>query len=256
VFRGIYDAASAMLVQQYGVDVTANNLANASTSGFKKQLALAESRPEAVLVKNENKPWGVSRKTPLGETALSVVMSETATEAGPGPLQETGNPLDCALTGDGFFQVIDEEGNIFYTRSGNFTLDDQGQLVTPAGMVVAEAGGPIVAGDAETVSIRDDGMILADGEELGRFAVFRFAEPSFLHRRGGNLFSETPASGPAEAVADEEIRVVPGFVEGSNVNIVEEMTKMITASRAYEAVSRAFDSEAETARQMIQAFGL
>lgn len=255
MFRGIYDAASAMLVQQYSVDVTANNLANADTSGFKKQLAVAKSHPEAVLVKTENGRWGTSRKTPLGETALSVVMSETATADGPGPLKETGNPLDCALTGDGFFQVIDEEGNIFYTRSGNFTLDAQGRLVTPSGMLVTGAGGPIVAGDAEIVSIRDDGTVFADGEELGRFAVFRFAEPSFLHRRGGNLFSETPASGPAEAVADEQIGVVSGFVEGSNVNIVEEMTKMITASRAYEAVSKAFDSEAETARQMIQAFG-
>jgi len=255
VFRGIYDAASAMLVQQYGVDVTANNLANAGTSGFKKQLAVAESHPEAVLVKTENGRRGASRKTPLGETALSVVMSETATAAGPGPLQETGNPMDCALSGDGFFQVIDDGGDVFYTRSGNFTLDAQGRFVTPSGMIVAGAGGPIVAGDAETVSIRDDGMVFADGEELGRFAVFRFAEPSFLHRRGGSLFSETPASGPAEAVADEEIRVASGFVEGSNVNVVEEMTRMITASRAYEAVSRAFDSEAETARQMIQAFG-
>ncbi|MFP4481841.1 MAG: flagellar basal-body rod protein FlgF [Thermovirgaceae bacterium] len=255
MFRGIYDAASAMLVQQYGVDVTANNLANAETSGFKKQLAVAESHPEAVLVKTENGRWGSSRKTPLGETALGVVMSETATEVSPGPLQETENPLDCALTGDGFFQIIDEEGDIFYTRSGNFTLNDEGQLVTPSGMMVAGAGGPIVAGDAETVSIRDDGMVFADGEELGRFAVFRFAEPSFLHRRGENLFSETLASGPAEAVADEDIRVASGVVEGSNVNIVEEMTKMITASRAYEAVSKAFDSEAETARQMIQAFG-
>jgi flagellar basal-body rod protein FlgG len=244
-----------MLVQQYGVDVTANNLANAGTSGFKKQLAVAESHPEAVLVKTENGRWGASRKTPLGETALSVVMSETATAAGPGPLQETGNPMDCALSGDGFFQVIDDGGDVFYTRSGNFTLDAQGRFVTPSGMIVAGAGGPIVAGDAETVSIRDDGMVFADGEELGRFAVFRFAEPSFLHRRGGSLFSETPASGPAEAVADEEIRVASGFVEGSNVNVVEEMTRMITASRAYEAVSRAFDSEAETARQMIQAFG-
>jgi flagellar basal-body rod protein FlgG len=244
-----------MLVQQYGVDVTANNLANADTSGFKKQLALVESHPEAVLVKTENGRWGTSRKMPLGETALNVVMSETATEVAPGPLQETGNPLDCALTGDGFFQVMDENGDVFYTRSGNFTLDARGRLVTPSGMVVTGAGGPIVAGDAGTVSIRDDGMVFADGEELGRFAVFRFAETSFLHRRGENLFSETPASGQAEAVAEEEIRVASGFVEGSNVNIVEEMTKMITASRAYEAVSKAFDSEAETARQMIEAFG-
>ncbi len=254
MFRGIYDGASAMLVQQFVVDVTANNLANADTSGFQKQLALAKSHPETVMVRNENEPDGTSKKTPVGTVSLGVVLTETATVAEPGSLKETGNPLDCAISGDGYFQVTDGE-NVYYTRSGNFTLDLEGQVVTPSGLLVNGVAGPLVVGDAETFSIRDDGTVFADGEEIGRLAVFSFAEPSFLHRRGSNLFSETPASGPAQAVLDEEIRLVPGFVEGSNVNIIEEMTRMISASRAYEAVSKAFDSEAETARQMIQAFG-
>lgn len=254
MFRGIYDGASAMLVQQYVVDVTANNLANADTSGFQKQLALAKNHPEAVLVRSENESRGMSKKTPVGAASLGLVLNETATVVEPGPLKETGNPLDCAISGDGYFQVTDGV-NVYYTRSGNFTLDALGQLVTPSGLVVNGAAGPLVVGDAETFSIRDDGVVFADGEEIGRLAVFSFAEPSFLHRRGSGLFSETPASGPPQPVLDEEIRLVPGFVEGSNVNIIEEMTKMIAAGRAYEAVSKAFDSETETARQMIQAFG-
>lgn len=254
LFRGIYGTISAMLVQEKTVDVSSNNLANANTSGFSKSQAVAEVFGEVPLVRNSHDPQGQQESTSIGSSCLGVVLSETAVDTSPGTIHNTGNPLDCAIKDEGYFQVTDGNDN-FYTRAGSFSLDSEGQIVTPSGLNLQGNGGPLVAGEASSVEIRNDGSVFADGEEIGKIAVFRFQEPSLLLRRGSSLLAETGASGAPIPLNEEDIQLEPKAIEGSNVNIVEEMTRMIEANRAYEAASKAFETEAETASSMIRVFG-
>jgi len=254
MFRGIYGSVSAMLVQEKAVDVASNNLANSNTSGFSKSRVIAKTFPEVELVKERRAQAPASKETSLGSTSLGVVLAETAVDNSPGVVRETGNPLDCAIQGEGFFQVSDG-AEMFYTRSGNFKMDDQGQIVNSSGLVLAGENGPLVAGEAESVEIQEDGSVIADGEQIGMVPVFRFENPSFLHRRGSSILSETPSSGAPQLVPAGEARLIPEALEGSNVVVVEEMTRMIEANRAYEAASKAFEAGSEAGRKMIETFG-
>lgn len=255
MFRGIYECTAAMRVQESVADVSANNLANAATAGFSKSLALARSAPQAEIVRTGKEPSGGIRQTVIGDAALSVVLSETAVDFSPGAVQSTGNPLDCAIAGEGFFQVSDGK-SLFYTREGRFSVDREGRLVSPSGMMLMGAEGPIAVGGAAQVRIGEDGSVQADGRVVGRIALFRFPAPGLLEREGSNRFRSTVASGQPIPVAPAETRLLPEAVEGSNVSVVEEMARMITANRAYEASAKAFDSDSEAGRGMIQAFGL
>ena len=116
-------------------------------------------------------------------------------------------------------------------------------------------GGSLVVGEASRVSIGEDGLVFADDEEIGRIALFGFESPSYMYQRGSNLFAQTEASGEPLSINTEDIRLVPGSIEGSNVNVVEEMVRMLSASRAYEAVSKAFEAGSETGKKMIETFG-
>ncbi len=254
MFRGIYGSVAAMLVQEKAVDVASNNLANANTSGFSKSLAVAKAFPEVKLFRNENPGSGDISEEIVGTVGLGVILSETAVNTEPGTIRETGNPLDCAIRGEGYFQVSDGKNN-YYTRAGNLSLDSEGNLVTPSGMTIMGNGGPITPGEASTIEIRSDGSVLAEGTEIGKISLYRFTSPSYLMRRGSTLLSETGPSGPPEEIDEEDVDLLTGALEGSNVNIVEEMTRMIEASRAYEAASKAFESGSESARKMIEAFG-
>ncbi|GAB6280350.1 MAG: flagellar basal-body rod protein FlgF [Thermovirga sp.] len=254
MFRGIYNGAAAMLVQQNAVDVAANNLSNANTSGFRKRVVACKSFPECEMVRIEKAGSSVSRKTSLGGIPLSVVVSECAAVMSHGDIRETGNPLECAISGEGFFQVTNGQ-DIFYTRSGDFTLDGEGHITTTSGFSLMGDGGPLIVGEETRLSITEDGTVLADGEEIGRIALFNFESPSYMHQIGSNLFAQTEASGVPLPINSDDTRLVPGYIEGSNVNVVEEMTRMLTASRAYEAVSKAFEAGSETGKKMIETFG-
>ncbi len=255
MFRGIYECTAAMRLQESVADVSANNLANSSTSGFSKSLALAKAAPQAEMVRTGKDPSGAVRKELIGDAALSVVLSETAVDFSPGAVQSTGNPLDCAIVGEGFFQVSDGK-DLFYTREGRFSIDREGRLVSPSGLMLMGVEGPIAVGGATEVSIGEDGSVRADGRIVGRIGLFRFPAPGFLEREGSSRFRSTAASGQPIPVALAETRLLPGNIEGSNVNVVEEMARMITANRAYEASAKAFDADSEAGRGMIQAFGL
>lgn len=245
-----------MLVQESALDVASNNLANAETSGFSKSLAVAKVYPEGELFLKEKSgsvPADSAGKT-LGSAGLGVVLSETAVNTSPGVVRTTDNPLDCAIDGDGYFQVSDGR-SYYYTRAGNFSLDSDGNIITSSGLLLQGEGGPITPGDATSIEIGSNGTVTADGEEIGRIAIYRFASPSYLLRRGNSLLSETDASGLPEQLGADEEKLLTGVLEGSNVNIVVEMTRMIEASRAYEAASKAFESGSESAREMIETFG-
>lgn len=258
MLRGAYTGVAAMLLQETRVDVAANNLANANTTGFRKRTASVKSFPEVELICVEGEQTrfpGRSEGHSLGGVAASLVLSGTFSDPSPGEVYRTGNPLDCAIEGDGFFRLSDESGNAYFTRAGNFNLDGEGRLVNPSGLLVEGEGGPVEVGDATTVSVRSDGTVIADGDEVGRIALVRFENPSLMRQIGSNLMLQTPDSGLAQDVPEEEVSLVPETLEGSNVNIVEEMTRMIEASRAYESVVKSYRSEDETNGKMIQAFG-
>ncbi len=254
MFRGVYNSAAAMLVQQHAVDVAANNLANAGTSGFRKSTVSFKAFPDAGVARQENDGSSRGHREGIGNIPLSVVVSESSPVMSPGEIRETGNHLECSIKGEGFFQVSDGN-NTWFTRSGLFTLDSEGQMVTHSGLVLMGDGGPIPVGDAAVVSINEKGVVISDGEEVGRVPLFSFEAPSRLRQVGSSLLAGTVASGAPVRIDPDQVSLVPGSVEGSNVNVVEEMVRMLAASRAYEAVSKSFEAGSEAGRKMIETFG-
>ncbi len=254
MLRGIYSAVAAMRLQETRVDVASNNLANVDSTGFRKRLASVKSFPELDMIRRQNEGSDGSIES-IGFVSGSVVLASTVSDLSAGEVVPTGDPLDCAICGEGFFRLSDDEGNFYYSRAGNFSIDGEGRLVNPSGLVVDGDAGPVEVGDAAAVTIREDGAVIADGEEVARIGLFRFAEPTLLQQLGSNLMQETPDAGFAGQVPEEEVVFATGAVEGSNVNVVEEMTRMVEATRAYEAVAQALGSEDETSQKLIQTFG-
>lgn len=267
MLRALWTASSGMQAQQLSVDTISNNLANVNTTGFKKaraefqDLFYATVRgPGAVTATGMTSPVGIQ----IGHGVRSVAVARDFTT---GNLEQTGNTFDLALEGNGFFAVQTPNG-IAYTRDGAFKLqqneDGEMQLVTADGYPVLaqdgdELGDPIVIpADATDISIGENGVISgvtpdSDGqEELGRIAIAVFTNPAGLSSAGRNLLTKTGASGEEtyyeDPDTDETIprgRVISGFLELSNVQVVEEMVKLITAQRAYEINSKAIQTSDE-----------
>lgn len=255
MYRGIYGATSAMLVQEKAIDVTSNNLANIDTVGFKRRIAVNKSFPEVLVQRRESvEPLGKAMYWPIGNSSLNVVLSETAIDASEGVVRVTDNLFDVAISGRGFFSLQDGAGNVFYTRAGNFTLDFNGVLVTQEGQSVAGEGGtPIVVGDADIVEISESGAVIADGEVVGQIQLFDFQDPTHLRNVGKNLFQVSNASG--EPLAVEVTRLIPGALERSNVNVICEMVRLIEGQRAYEASARSLTIQDEQTGSLITTFG-
>ena len=231
---GLYHSAQGIQAQSFRVDVVANNVANAGTSGFKRDFALFQShRPFDV----EN---GSLSEAPGNQTALSggVTAARVATDFSPGPMNRTGGAYDVALSGHGFFQVSDGQQS-YLTRNGQFTVNHSGELVAQAsGMrVQSQKGGPIsIPPEATGVEITDDGNVSAVGSDgtrtqLARLALVQPTSESQLRKIGNSLYSANGDVAPASA----ELQVKQGYLEGSGVSPVSEMVEMIQASRALEA---------------------
>lgn len=241
---GLRTSASGMIAQQKMVDVIANNLANANTTGFKRSRASFED----VLYETVQGPKVIEGNGVLAPMQIGrgVRLAAVTRIHGNGTMEITGRPLDLAIEGDGFFQVKMPDGKMGYTRDGSFTLNDSGQLVSQAGYQLLPD--VVMPPDASVVTISQNGTISVtagdsgDPVELGRIELARFANPSGLLALGGNVYVETPASGQAVTgnPAEEGFgRVQQGSLEGSNVEVVQEMTDMIAAQRAYEINARA-----------------
>lgn len=268
MYRGLYAAASAMIVQETMHDVTANNLANVSSSGFRKRIPVNKSFPEVLMdrvekpsedgsIKLVSAPFqlGFKGKFLIGDLALANVMSETYMSTEEGAIQVTDAPLDAAISGEGYFAVQDGAGNLFYTRSGHFQRSAEGQLVTHDGMFVLGEGGPVEFGDAAEVSIGGGGQVIADGEVIDVLQVVTFPNPTYLRQAGRTTLAATENSGVPAALEAEEIRIESGALEMSNVNVVEEMVRMVEAQRAYEASSKTLMTHDELTGKLITSFG-
>jgi flagellar basal-body rod protein FlgG len=245
MFRSLATAASGMEAQQTRLDVTANNIANVSTSGFKKgraefaDLIYQTMRPAGA-------PTGNGVNAPTGtEIGLGTRLVTTSREHGQGELHQTGNPLDVAIEGHGFLPVTMPSGETAYTRNGALQVNAEGRLVTADGYSIT--GDITIPTEAQAISIAANGTISVTlpGEtqpvEVGKLQVAMFTNPAGLAAQGSTLFHETSASGTAVLGAPGDGgagSIRQGMLEVSNVNVVEEMIDLITGQRAYEINSR------------------
>lgn len=213
---------SAQQVLRQRMDSTANNLANMTTAGFKVEHVVSRELSE--------KPASASHLP--GKIAFADAWT-LQRDFSPGPLERTGNPLDFAIESEGFFAVETPSGEAF-TRDGRFGLDDQGRVVTRNGHPVLGDGGPITLDpDGGPISISREGSISQDGVVVGTLRVSTFDTPGALEKIGSNMWKPTD-----EAPRPFAGSIVAGFVEGSNVNAIQELTNMIEISRAYTSVSK------------------
>ena len=243
--RALYTAASGMNAQQANIDNVAHNLANVNTAGFKK----AHMEFEDLVYQQTRVPGTATSATgesPIGlELGLGTRAVGTSRDFSSGSMRSTSGPLDLAIEGDGFFQVSQPSGSTAYTRAGSFHRDAQGLMVTTDGYPVEPQ--ITIPPNATSISISKDGIVSAviagqtATQQLGTFELAMFQNPAGLKAMGGNLFTVTTASGePQVGVPGSDSRgtLAQGFVEDSNVSVVEEMVNMILGQRAYEANSK------------------
>ena len=269
MFRGIYLGTSAMLVQEKMLDVVGNNLANVDTSGFRTRVAVNQSFPEVLMNRIErytivdeviNEELGEKKfspysrmAVPIGTMSMANIMSETVMSKEQGVVQLTDNPTDVMINGQGFFVVEDGAGNTFYTRSGHFQRNPEGQLVTHNGEFVVGDGGRIEIGEGEKVSINERGQIYVDGALISQLRIVDFENPTYLKNVGRSLLSDTGNAGEMTEV--ETPRLEGGALERSNVQVVLEMVRMIEANRAYEASGRAVTIQDELSGRLYTSVG-
>jgi flagellar basal-body rod protein FlgG len=255
MIRTLYTAATGMEAQQLKMDVISNNLANASTTGFKKARADFEDLlAETVRLPSAAGPSGGGDPAPL-QVGLGVRTGTTSRSFSQGDMIATQNPLDLAIEGNGFFRVTRPNGEPAYTRAGNFRLDSEGRLTTGHGEVVEP--GITVPPETLELTVKPDGTVLArlpgrtDLQDLGVLELTTFPNPDGLLDAGSNLFDATEAAGEPRAQRPGESgtgQLAQGYLEGANVHAVEEMVEMISTQRAYELNSKVV----QTADQMLQ----
>lgn len=248
MIKALYTAATGMMVQQTNVDVIANNLANVNTSGYKRTQADFQDLLYVIMREPgaptnsgfSNTPSGVQ----IGSGAELLSTSKIYT---PGVLEPTGNALDFAIQGDGFFMVTHPSGQQAYTRDGALRIDSEGNLTTAQGYRLSPAIQVPGEADPSSLVIAPDGTVsvrATDGtqQNIGQINIARFANASGLRSGGGNLVFETESSGPAQQVVPGEQgsgTIMQNHLERSNVDVVNELVSLITAQRAYEVNSRA-----------------
>ena len=258
MIRSLWIAKTGLDAQQTNLDVIANNLANAATTGYKRIKPVFEDLLYQTL-RAAGGPTGGQSQSPSGLQVGTGVRAGAAERMFlQGALTQTGNPLDLAINGPGFFQVTLPDGQTGYTRDGNFSRDSQGQLVNQSGYVVAP--GITIPVNATSITVSETGQVSVGlpgqvaPSQVGEMQLARFVNPGGLASIGGNLLVQTAASGEPNAG-------VPGtegagllrqfYVEASNVNVAEELVSLIQAQRAYEVNARAVTAS----DQMLQKLG-
>lgn len=249
MIRGWYIGSSGMNAQQNRLDAISNNLANVDTAGYKRDVSVSKSFSELLLRRTEadgvyKTSVGAADAAPIiGKLGLGVETNENFTEFEQGSFRSTGSSSDLALSGEGFFAVQTPAGER-YTRNGNFILGKEGILETKDGYPLLGENGLILPGDDKFV-VNEDGMIYSkDGDFIDRVKVVRFDNERYLKKMGNSLWSANDISGEAYvAEGFERPKMMQGYMETSNVNVVNEMVRMIEVNRAYEANQKSIQSE-------------
>lgn len=259
MLRSLTTAATGMLAQQTNLDVVANNIANVNTTGFKRSraefqdlLSSALKTPGAMINQGTFQPVGI-------EVGLGVKTAATTRVFTGGVQQSTNNPYDLSIEGQGFFQIVQSDGSLAYTRDGAFKVDGMGQLCTTDGYLVQPQ--ITIPQNAAEVNVTPDGNVSVKiGTDttqniVGQLQLVKFQNPSGLMSIGHNMFVETPGSGtPIQGTpaTDGFGAIQQGFLEGSNVQIVDELINLIKAERAFESNSKIITASSDILRQTNQ----
>ncbi len=258
MMRALYTAASGMQAQQYNIDTISNNLANVNTTGFRKNQARFQDLVYQQL-RTPGTPVGAS-VVPVGqEVGLGVKIGASEKLFTQGTLQQTSNPLDMAIEGDGFFQIQLPDGTVGYTRDGSFKQDANGAVVTADGYFLIPQ--ITVAQNATQVTISRQGLVTAlvpgqnTPQNVGQVQLVRFTNPAGLSPQGTNYYVQTGASG-APTISQPGLNgtgtLLGGYLEQSNVSVVDEIVNLIVAQRAFEASSKAVTASDEVLTTAVQ----
>jgi flagellar basal-body rod protein FlgG len=258
MINSLWISKTGMEAQQMQLDVISHNLANVSTTGYKRANAVFEDLMYQNL-RQVGANTTAESQLPTGlHLGLGVRTVATSRSFSQGTIQQTTNQLDVAIQGAGFFQITMPDGTTQYTRDGSFQVDNQGRLVTSNGLPVAN--GVTIPQNAKNITIANDGTVTASipgqtaPQNIGTIALASFINPAGLEPQGQNLFAESPASGQPQTGtpgANGLGLVSQGYLESSNVNVVQELITMIQTQRAYEMNSKAI----QTSDQMLQKLG-
>ena len=255
MIRALYTAATGMEAQQLDIDVIANNLANVNTAGFKKSRADFQDLLYQTML-SPGSPSTVTTQSPTGmQIGLGTRPAAVQRINTQGDYTQTGNALDVAIEGTGFFQVTLPDGTVGFTRAGSFKLDNQSRLVNSDGIPLDPTIS--IPEGAENVTIGQDGVVSAQlpGQsattQIGQIQIARFANPAGLRALGKALLQQTDTSGPPVLGTPGQQNLgtlLQGFLENSNVSVVEELVALITGQRAYEVTSKAIQTADEMLR--------
>ncbi|MDP3659558.1 flagellar basal-body rod protein FlgF [Phenylobacterium sp.] len=240
--NALYVGLSRQMLLRRELDITANNIANMDTTGFKVESLMAKTEPRAPAV------------TAQGPRPVKFVMADgVARDFTQGSLRQTGGSFDLAIEGRGFFKISTADGER-YTRDGRFMLDDRGRIVTQQGDALLDEGGGEIVVDPQKglMTIASDGAMSQGAERVGKVGAVSFDDLSVLEKVGDNLLKNNSNLQP-QAATDAKVR--QGMLEASNVKPVIEMNRLIEISRAYESITRMMENEAELSRRSVERMG-
>ena len=252
--RGLYTSAVGMMTQMQKMDVVSNNIANSDTAGFKKDTAVVRSFSEELAKRLDDPKYKLIKYNQgIGNMSLGVFVDEVYTDFSPGSLRETNGSLDCAISGEGFFAVnVNENGNTVekYTRDGAFTMDAQNNLRTSEGNYVVGEGGNITIPNG-VITIDEHGNIFSNNEFVDKIKMVDFSNKETRRKVGDNLYETIDESEPQDFTG----RIIQGRIEQSNVNPVQEMVKMISLARNYEANQKMVQTHDSTLNRAVNDIG-
>jgi flagellar basal-body rod protein FlgF len=246
MIRGLYTSATGMQIQKDVQQVLADNLANASTSGFKSYDLIHKVHAEK---KISNSVTGDE----VGMLTYGSETYDTTFDFSQGPLRQTGNPLDIAISGPGFFAVQDHQGKVAYSRNGHFTLDQDGFLVNQAGDLVLDSGfAPIYVGNqgVNSINILKTGTVMINGEFNTVLKAYTFPEGTAILRQGNDKFMADSQNISMNLANDSLMN--QGFIEASNVSTIKSATEMVQVMRTYEANQKAIQAQADTIEMLMR----
>ena len=255
MIRGLYTSASGMLAGVMHTDTVTNNLANVNTAGYKKDTAVTHEFREMLIYRiNDGALSGgqlsfPAAATPLGFLGTGVTVDQIYTSHIQGIMRNTGNPLDMAISGQGYF-VVNTDNGLCYTRNGAFTLNAEQELVTADGGKVMGTQGPIRL-SGHQIRVDEAGNVYSDGALVDKLRIVSFADEGVLEKQGGSYFK--PAGPVAELTAQGIIQ--QGFLEGANVNTVSEMVDLINVFRSYEANQKMIQTQDDTLGKAVNEVG-
>lgn len=254
--KGLYTSNWGMINEQKRVDILSNNMANAATTGYKKEGSTSEAFKDmlAFKIKDTSEPWVAKH---IGQMNLGVKIGEVYTDYSQGPIHETGNTFEMALSGEGFFAVefLDKQGNtsVKYTRDGGFMMNTKGEIVNKQGDFLLDENGKHIVLDPEEThyNVSRTGVITLNDVVQARIQVADFENYDYLEKYGENFYNALPGATNRESTAS----VISGYLESSNVQVVQEMVDLINFTRAYETNQKMIQAHDSTIEKAVNQVG-